>query len=560
MKKLIAFFLLIALCVTAQLWSPGSGGGGGSGGSASVTNAVDQISTNGVLAATGITTINYSNATVYKVGSTGFVDIASSGGGTPAGGNGQIQFNDGGAFGGSTNMIFSDSLNRLSLNGASLLFSNSVFSPSLQAYAPGGLVVSAGDGSTSLRLTAGDLSPSGPSTSLGSALEFQNIYGGSIFVNGETADRPAYINASKEIVSATGSFTGTEFMRGDGVLATPSGSGGGGAGSLAFDLNQFDTNVTVTIKNGAVISGTNLSGASITPRLALTNSVYAASNTAHSTAIMLSGKNSATAGTTNQIQSEFAIVWVPTANTIGSGTLVFMSRTNAGSGAWTTNGTLSSAGAFTATGALTGGENSRLGNIVFNGSTMTGGSGAGGSLTPQNTASGPYLGLSYLNSTATNTFMWNARPASGASNLVAFNVNGVEMVSILTNGTLRAWGDIRLYGGLCTQSGYIPGNTAFTFLDWQSTNSALYVTNLGQNLIINVTNLIHRKDFWVDVATDGTPRTVTIATNGIASYRVLWGINAGNSATNSVIVTNFARINIATTRPGIIAAAVEHQQ
>lgn len=156
MKKLIAFFLLIALCVTAQLWSPGSGGGGGSGGSASVTNAVDQISTNGVLAATGITTINYSNATVYKVGSTGFVDIASSGGGTPAGGNGQIQFNDGGAFGGSTNMIFSDSLNRLSLNGASLLFSNSVFSPSLQAYAPGGLVVSAGDGSTSLRLTAGD--------------------------------------------------------------------------------------------------------------------------------------------------------------------------------------------------------------------------------------------------------------------------------------------------------------------------------------------------------------------------------------------------------------------
>lgn len=521
-RHLITLLLLLSLPVLAQI-QPGGVGGGGGGGGGSATNAVTTISINGSSISTTATWLDFTNSSGYVTGNKVFINPTGSG---EANVNGEVSVTNATRIG----LVHGKAgvTNRLrSISGGS------------------GIVVTNQGTNIPIAIDPAVVASQANVTTLSNALVQYTIDASNIVRL--VAGLDATNHAAAILQSATN------------YADSVSGGGGGSSnyttlasGSLTAGSVLATNNVTVGdgISPGSLrVASTNLSGASITASITASNAAFAASNTAHSTAVFLSGKNTATAGTANQIQSEGAWVWVPTANTIGSGTHVWQSRTNAGSGKWGTNATLSSANFIATGGVLAGGGSygtSAAGAVGGTSLGITGNAGIGMASAPATER------LKVLNTTAASGAMWV--DTSGTNYNARWSQGSNTTMQLGTNGNLF------LAGGLCTQSGYLPGNTAFTFLDWKSTNSAVYVTNLSQNLIINVTNLVHRKDFWVDVATDGTPRTVTIATNGIPSYRVLWGINAGNSATNSVIVTNFARINIATTRPGIIAAAVEHQQ
>jgi len=57
------------------------------------------------------------------------------------------------------------------------------------------------------------------------------LVNGSLTMTKVTASRPAYINANGQITNASGTPDGTKFMRDDGVLATPTGTGTGNVSS-----------------------------------------------------------------------------------------------------------------------------------------------------------------------------------------------------------------------------------------------------------------------------------------------------------------------------------------
>lgn len=68
-------------------------------------------------------------------------------------------------------------------------------------------------------------------------------------VGGQTAARPAFIDANTNIVAATGTPDGTKFLRDDGVLAVPSGSGGGG-GTNFPNVNILAGNTNLVLSAG----------------------------------------------------------------------------------------------------------------------------------------------------------------------------------------------------------------------------------------------------------------------------------------------------------------------
>ena len=545
-RHLITLLLLLSLPVLAQI-QPGGVGGGGGGGGGSATNAVTTISINGSSISTTATWLDFTNSSGYVTGNKVFINPTGSG---EVNVNGEVSVTNATRIGlvhgkaGVTNRLRSIS------GGNGIVVTNqgtnipiaidpAVVASQANVTTLSNALVTYADG-----ITNSSIARQAEMTALSNALVQYTIDASNIVRL--VAGLDATNHAAAILQSATN------------YADSVSGGGGGSSnyttlasGSLTAGSVLATNNVTVgdgTSPGTLRIAGTNLSGASITAAITASNAVNAASNTAHSTAIMLSGKNTATAGTTNQIQSEGAWVWVPTANTIGSGTHVLMSRTNAGSGNWVTNATLSTAN-FIATGGVLAGNGSygtsAAGGISGTSLGITGNAGIGMASAPSTER------LKVVNSTAALVAMWV--DTSGTNYNARWSQGSNTTMQLGTNGNLF------LAGGLQTRSGYAVGNSATAQIDFQSTNSALYVTNLANNIILNLTNLIHRKDCWVDIGTDGTQRTVTIGTNYISNYRVAWGFNAGNTSTNSIIVTNACRINIATTRPGIIAVAVEHQ-
>jgi len=66
---------------------------------------------------------------------------------------------------------------------------------------------------------------------------------------GQAASRPAFIDSNTNIVAATGTPDGTKFLRDDGVLAVPSGSGGGG-GTNFPNINLLLGNTNLVLSAG----------------------------------------------------------------------------------------------------------------------------------------------------------------------------------------------------------------------------------------------------------------------------------------------------------------------
>jgi len=83
----------------------------------STTTITDNIETTGNISASG-----HISASELNVGGGTFTSasLASGGGGTPAGSDGQVQYNDNGAFGATNKFSFNDTTNTLSINTASL--------------------------------------------------------------------------------------------------------------------------------------------------------------------------------------------------------------------------------------------------------------------------------------------------------------------------------------------------------------------------------------------------------------------------------------------------------
>lgn len=83
----------------------------------STTTITDNIETTGNISASG-----YVSASELNVGGGTFTSasLASGGGGTPAGSDGQVQYNDNGAFGATNKFSFNDTSNTLAVNTASL--------------------------------------------------------------------------------------------------------------------------------------------------------------------------------------------------------------------------------------------------------------------------------------------------------------------------------------------------------------------------------------------------------------------------------------------------------
>jgi hypothetical protein len=98
-------------------------------------------------------------------------------------------------------------------------------------------------------------------------------------------------------------------------------------------------------------------------------------------------------------------------------------------------------------------------------------------------------------------------------------------------------------------------------VDFSTTDNTYEVTNLAGDLIIQLTNYVKGRDKWVYIRTDGTPRAITVSTNGMATTtRVSWGLTSLTNGGTAFTATNRARVNFACVPTAEIAAGYEHQQ
>jgi hypothetical protein len=87
------------------------------------------------------------------------------------------------------------------------------------------------------------------------------------------------------------------------------------------------------------------------------------------------------------------------------------------------------------------------------------------------------------------------------------------------------------------------------------------LTNMAANVTLQLTNLVRGRGAWFYIRTDGSPRTVTVSTNGITSgTRISWGLASVTNGATAVTVTNRLRLHLTVQPVGEVAAAYEHQQ
>jgi hypothetical protein len=237
---------------------------------------------------------------------------------------------------------------------------------------------------------------------------------------------------------------------GDGSISI-AGSAGGASSSNYVVLSAN----TLNSSNQAVFFRTNFpnsKAASNVAALVLVSDVAETNTTKFSSMDFIGGWYSvpgAGVAGTNLIRPGFRIVAIPTVGAATpSQTLIFMSCTNMTNnssewipaGPWTTNGTLTSAGALAGLSTVTATTGGTLGNIQVgqgNGNSSVGGS-AGNYINLQNTAAESALWQSRSATTATNVFVLNGRVASGAVNVFAVQINTNDQAfAVATNGDVR---------------------------------------------------------------------------------------------------------------------------
>jgi hypothetical protein len=98
-------------------------------------------------------------------------------------------------------------------------------------------------------------------------------------------------------------------------------------------------------------------------------------------------------------------------------------------------------------------------------------------------------------------------------------------------------------------------------LDFSTTDNTYEITNLASALTIQITNWTHGRDKWVYIRTDGTPRAITVSTNGSTiGISVRWGFTSITNGATAVTATNRMRMNFACLPVAEVAAAYEYQQ
>lgn len=168
------------------------------------------------------------------------------------------------------------------------------------------------------------------------------------------------------------------------------------------------------------------------------------------------------------------------------------------------------------------------------------------------------------------------------SNLLEVANNGTAKAWIDFDGALSLSGQTNRFGvsaaGLLLKDGVplVPLYGSLANIDGGDTSAQIdfspavgtthyQCTNLSGNLTLQITNLYTEtygpRDIWVYIETDGTPRNITVSTNGITTgTRVSWGFNSVTNGATSFTATNRVRLNLARNRAGVVSAAYEHQQ
>jgi hypothetical protein len=233
------------------------------------------------------------NVSFVDGGPNGTLTINATGGsGTPGGSNTQIQFNDGGAFGGDADLTWNKTTNVLAIagqqtltpaagsNGTALTITHSPTGAAASTMALNSIAVSSDNAAT---------------TGVGSALRVRHLYGGVAM----TGQRHAFVLQSI-LTAATGNAAGSKFYTGATVTmeaqANDGGTGGTPAGGIyAIDISTLQQAAATNYIDNWVarIDSFLASGASVKHRagVAITDFQSAAQGSTTDTAILIAGYN-----------------------------------------------------------------------------------------------------------------------------------------------------------------------------------------------------------------------------------------------------------------------------
>lgn len=109
-------------------------------------------------------------------------------------------------------------------------------------------------------------------------------------------------------------------------------------------------------------------------------------------------------------------------------------------------------------------------------------------------------------------------------------------------------------GGATNRIKQFATNSTTAILDMNAGSSWMSVTSLSANCTFYISNAVVGKSMKLFVQTDGSARTVTIATNGSSGLRVVWDALSTTNGTPSFTCTNFATVTLDVLPRGIIRA------
>lgn len=131
-----------------------------------------------------------------------------------------------------------------------------------------------------------------------------NVLNGVTIQSNVTPSRVLRVDANNRITNVFSSDPANEYVHADGSVGTPSGSGGGGAGSLPHNLNQFDTNSAVSIKDGALLTNMSVRTALTLPTLTASRAATINSSGQLTNSVVTDTEQGYLSGVTSALQTQ----------------------------------------------------------------------------------------------------------------------------------------------------------------------------------------------------------------------------------------------------------------